>query len=132
VFAQLFSFKGRSRRADFWIYSGVVFLGVILAATAIAWPMGVDLADASDGRATLIEAGAILLFVWPSLAIYAKRLHDRNLSAWWVLIGFLPVIGNAWLIVTLGILRGSEGENRYGPDPIRPQLTLIHRDPAVA
>jgi len=132
VFAQLFSFKGRSRRADFWIYSGVVFLGVILAATVIAWPMGVDLADASDGRATLIEAGAILLFVWPSLAIYAKRLHDRNLSAWWVLIGFLPVIGNAWLIVTLGILRGSEGDNRYGPDPIRPQLTLIHRDPAVA
>lgn len=49
-----------------------------------------------------------------------------------MLIGFLPVIGNAWLIVTLGILRGSEGENRYGPDPIRPQLTLIHRDPAVA
>ena len=132
MFAQLFSFKGRSRRADFWIYSGVVFLGVILAATVIAWPMGVDLADASDGRATLIEAGAILLFVWPSLAIYAKRLHDRNLSAWWVLIGFLPVIGNAWLIVTLGILRGSEGDNRYGPDPIRPQLTLIHRDPAVA
>ena len=132
MFGQLFSFKGRSRRADFWIYAGVVFLGVILTAAAIAWAMGVDLADASDGRATLIEAGAILLFVWPSLAIYAKRLHDRNLSAWWVLISFLPVIGNAWLIVTLGILRGSEGENRYGPDPIRPQLTLIHRDPAVA
>jgi len=132
VLAQLFSFKGRSRRADFWIYSGVVFLGVILTAAAIAWAMGVDLADARDGRTALIEAGAILLFTWPSLAIYAKRLHDRNLSAWWVLIGFLPVIGNAWLIITLGILRGSEGDNRYGPDPIRPQLTLIHRDPAVA
>lgn len=49
-----------------------------------------------------------------------------------VLIGFLPVIGNAWLILNLGVLRGSEGDNRYGPDPVRPQFTLIPRAAAVA
>lgn len=83
MFAALFSFHGRSRRADFWIYSSLVFLGVILTASAVAWALGVDLADAGDRRVPLIEAGAVALFFWPNLAVCAKRLHDRNLSAWW-------------------------------------------------
>ena len=132
MFAQMFSFNGRSRRADFWIYSTAVFFGVIVTAAAIAGIVGVDLADPGDPRTALIEASAVLLFVWPNFAVCAKRLHDRNLSGWWVLLGFLPVIGNAWLLINLGVLRGSEGENRYGPDPVRPQLTLIPREPAVA
>ena len=132
VLEQLFSFRGRSRRAEFWIYSSVVFFGAILAAAVIAALVGVDLADPRDPRTTWIEAAAVVLFAWPNFAVCAKRLHDRNLSGWWVLLGFLPVIGNAWLLLNLGVLRGSDGENRYGPDPVRPQLTLIHREPAVA
>jgi uncharacterized membrane protein YhaH (DUF805 family) len=60
----------------------------------------------------------ILLTLWPSICIYAKRWHDRNKSGWWSLIMFVPIIGGIWLLVELGFLRGTEGPNKYGPDPI--------------
>ena len=60
----------------------------------------------------------VLLTLWPSICIYAKRWHDRNKSGWWSLIMFVPIIGGIWLLVELGFLRGTEGPNKYGPDPI--------------
>ncbi|MFZ7229532.1 DUF805 domain-containing protein, partial [Avibacterium avium] len=29
----------------------------------------------------------------PSLAVRVRRLHDTDRSGWWLLIGFIPVIG---------------------------------------
>ena len=127
--AMLFSFKGRIRRIDFWLYSTLVFAVMAMAAGLTGLALGIDLADPSDPRAILVQAGAVLIFLWPNLAVCAKRLHDRGLSGWWILISFLPVIGNAWLVINLGIMRGAQGPNRYGPPPARPQMTLI---PAAA
>jgi uncharacterized membrane protein YhaH (DUF805 family) len=31
---------------------------------------------------------------------------------------FVPIIGAIWLLVECGFLRGTEGPNNYGPDPI--------------
>lgn len=132
AFAYLFSFKGRIRRSDFWLCSTIVFAMMITTAATVAWAMGVDIASTTDIRAAYIQAGSIALFMWPNLAVCAKRLHDRDQSGWWVLLSYLPVIGNAWMVINLGIGRGTEGDNRYGEDPIRPQLTLIQRDHAVA
>jgi uncharacterized membrane protein YhaH (DUF805 family) len=79
--------------------------------------------------------------VWIGLAISAKRLHDRDKSAWWLLVfyllpGILSTAGNemgdvgfillhiisfaisVWAFVELGCLRGTPGPNRYGPDPL--------------
>jgi hypothetical protein len=47
----------------------------------------------------------------------AKRYHDRDKSAWWILICLLPIIGGIWQLIELGCLRGTEGSNDYGPDP---------------
>ena len=76
------------------------------------------------------------------LAIGVTRLHDRNKSAWWVLLFyfcppivetlaslnaldsamvFLNILSLAislWAFVELGFLRGTFGPNRYGPDPL--------------
>jgi uncharacterized membrane protein YhaH (DUF805 family) len=59
----------------------------------------------------------MLLILWPSICIYAKRWHDRDKSGWWSLIMFIPIIGGIWLLVELGFLRGTDGPNRFGPDP---------------
>jgi uncharacterized membrane protein YhaH (DUF805 family) len=59
----------------------------------------------------------VVLFVG-SLAGAVKRLHDRDRSGWFYLIFFVPVIGTLWLLVELGFLRGTQGENRFGPDPL--------------
>lgn len=59
-----------------------------------------------------------LLLLWPWFAIAVKRFHDRDQSGWWSLIGLVPLIGQVWLLVVLGFLKGSEGDNRFGPDPL--------------
>jgi uncharacterized membrane protein YhaH (DUF805 family) len=80
--------------------------------------------------------------VWVGLAVATKRLHDRDKSAWWLLLfyalpavlgnvgdaaggigGMLSLVGVAisiWAMVELGFLRGTPGPNRYGPDPLGP------------
>lgn len=128
----LFSFKGRIRRSDYWIGMIVIFVGMVAVASILAGVWKVDLADRYDLRASAIQAGVVLLFMWPNLAVSVKRLHDRDQSGWWILLSFLPVIGNVWTLVNLGILRGTPGDNRYGAEPARAQLTLIERGAAAA
>ena len=83
-----------------------------------------------------------------ALAITVKRLHDRNRSAWWLIpfvlvpqllrvmadprmpsqthvpLGLavvMTLIGGGlglWAFIELGILRGTVGDNRFGPDPL--------------
>ena len=65
--------------------------------------------------------GVLLLMgimIWPSLCVYGKRFHDRDKSAWWVLISLVPIVGFIWLIIECGLLQGTEGPNRFGPDPL--------------
>lgn len=132
LFHTLFSFKGRLRRSDYWLGGLIVFAGIVTFAVVMGQIFHVDIADTSDIRTSLIQAGAVLLFMWPNLAVSVKRLHDRNQSGWWVLLSFLPVIGNAWTIINLGILRGTPGDNRYGGEPDRAQMTLIQHAASAA
>ena len=66
--------------------------------------------------AVIIVILSILLFI-PSLAVYVRRLHDTDHSAWWVFIGFIPIIGAIVLLYFL-IIKGTEGTNRFGTDPL--------------
>ena len=46
-----------------------------------------------------------------------RRLHDTNRNGWWLLISFIPLIGQIFLLVLL-CLKGDEGENQFGPNPL--------------
>jgi len=59
-----------------------------------------------------------LAILYPSLAVAAKRFHDRDKSGWWILILFIPIIGFIWYLVELGFLPGMPSPNRFGPDPL--------------
>jgi uncharacterized membrane protein YhaH (DUF805 family) len=63
--------------------------------------------------------GAVLslLLMWPWFAIAVKRFHDRDQSGWWSIVGLVPLIGMIVMIV-VGCLKGTDGENRFGPDPL--------------
>jgi uncharacterized membrane protein YhaH (DUF805 family) len=99
----------------------------------------------------IIGKSAIVVFVvlafvpgtWISLALMIKRLHDRDKSAWWLSLFYLvPLVlqaigqflGSAglildliatgigiWAIIELGFLRGTDGPNKFGPDPLLAQ-----------
>ena len=58
-----------------------------------------------------------LVLFWSLIAIQVKRWHDRDKSGWWILINFIPIVG-AWALIENGFLRGTEGKNRFGEDPL--------------
>ena len=63
-----------------------------------------------------------LSMLWPALAIYAKRWHDRDKSGWWTLITLVPLVGPIWATVECGFLPGTVGQNRFGQPPMK-----VHR-----
>ena len=40
-----------------------------------------------------------LLTLFPLIAVTTRRLHDRNRSGWWQLMGLLPFVGSIILLV---------------------------------
>lgn len=56
---------------------------------------------------------AVLL---PGLAVGVRRLHDTSRSGWWLLIGFVPILGAIVLLVFM-VQDSHSGENQYGPNP---------------
>lgn len=61
---------------------------------------------------------AVLALIWPSLAIQAKRWHDQDRSAWWILIGLVPFVGGLIALVMCGFIQGTPGPNRFGAGPM--------------
>ena len=45
-----------------------------------------------------------------------RRLHDTGRSGLWLLVGFVPFVGEIVLLY-FAILEGDAGANRYGEDP---------------
>lgn len=70
----------------------------------------------------LVSVVMIAMFIWaiatiiPSLAVTFRRLHDTDHSAWWILIGLVPIIGGLVLLYFY-LIEGTQGANRFGPDP---------------
>ena len=109
----LFSFQGRVGRLHYWL---MMLISIPFVAAA-AWVNG------SFERFTDYPGCLFFLpVVWPGLAVTVKRWHDRDKSGWWVLINFIPIIGDIWSLIENGFLKGTTGDNRFGPDPL-PQET---------
>jgi uncharacterized membrane protein YhaH (DUF805 family) len=136
LFEFLFDASGRINRATYW-RSLVVFGAAGLLA-------GVLLLTAASLAAPLFIV-AIVVVVLPWLmwgfAIHTERLHDRDKSAWWLMVFYVVpgVLGHLagatgsafryilalaafafsiWGFVEIGCLRGTPGPNRYGANPL--------------
>jgi uncharacterized membrane protein YhaH (DUF805 family) len=103
----LFSFRGRLRRTTFW-WSGTLLCVMFIVLFVFL--------DATFGRASTLFLYPP--FFWIVAALAVKRMRDRGKPPAWLLIALIPVIGPLWLFVDLGLLRGTPGENHYGPDPL--------------
>ncbi|QPC86619.1 DUF805 domain-containing protein [Mesorhizobium sp. NBSH29] len=111
------SFEGRISRQPFWIGVGVL-IAISVVAQILDGVLGTHSAGSGIG---LVSGLAMLVCIYPAIALYAKRWHDRDKSGWWSLIGFVPIIGAVWMLVELGILKGTEGANQYGQDTLAGQ-----------
>ena len=135
-FQHYFDFKGRSTRSEYWWWLLFVVLAGI-ALTIVDMGIGTFNYESGDGLLSGLFKLATLI---PGLALGARRLHDINKSAWWLLmwLSFLLIIPmkvllvmGMWLsflliipmIIPVIVLlvwaarQGDNGTNRYGPDP---------------
>ena len=109
----LFSTNGRIPRSTYWFYS-FGYLGVSIVAFFLDMALGT-----MDQRSGMGVFSVILSFlaIIPGFAVSIKRCHDRGHSGWFLLWGLIPFV-SIWIAIELGFLRGTFGENQYGPDPI--------------
>ena len=108
----LFSFRGRLCRSDYWLKGFLPLLTIGIINNILIY--GVDEHWSRD-------VGMIIgiLCLWPTLALLFKRVHDRDRSAWFILIFLIPIVGSIWLLVEVWFLKGTDGPNRFGDDPLQ-------------
>jgi uncharacterized membrane protein YhaH (DUF805 family) len=108
---ELLTTKGRISRSTFWIF--LIFLNALLF---------VGFLSKSESVPEVVTA-TLGLLMFPVLIVgiimQIKRWHDRDKSGWWVLINFIPIVGGLWCLVECGFLKGTDGPNRFGPDPLQ-------------
>jgi uncharacterized membrane protein YhaH (DUF805 family) len=112
--------EGRIGRGQWWlgVLGLVVAQWVVFGILGLAGLFSFDPEAGMSGSMIATQIVIILLFIWPMICVYGKRYHDRDKSAWWILIVLIPFIGWLWQLIELGLLRGTEGPNRFGPDPL--------------
>jgi uncharacterized membrane protein YhaH (DUF805 family) len=102
-FRKYLIFEGRAGLAEYWWW----FLFRLLA---FAGAIAIDIA-VIHSREIPLFAVTFLALILPSLAVAARRLHDINCSAWWLLIGLIPFGGLVLLV--MAFMPGTEGTNDY-------------------
>jgi uncharacterized membrane protein YhaH (DUF805 family) len=115
------SVKGRIPRRTFWLHGVLSLLALAFVINCL-----MEIARIGDNIAVWT---VILGFAWPFIAVTTKRLHDFNLSAWWLPLGvagiglllMLVFSFSAWWL--LGNFVGL-----VGTDPLHPRHRLDAAD----
>jgi len=124
-----FKFEGRASRSEYWwpfLMRAVINIGMIVAFIAMLVVTGAG--DEPEGTVLSGFMGLLIAYLLfnlfnfiPTLAISARRFHDLDQTGWLVLVF---VLVNAFFVVSVFAqliwyaLRGTDGPNQYGPDPL--------------
>src|SRR5262249_8639019 len=102
-FRNYVNFSTRAARSEYWFW--ILFYVIVMIVTA-----GIDIALFKDVQVLPINSLAGLALLLPNIAVAIRRLHDIDRTGWWLLIGFVPLIGFIVLIVFF-CTAGTPGQN---------------------
>jgi uncharacterized membrane protein YhaH (DUF805 family) len=109
-FSHYVTFSGRACRSEYWFW--VLFALIGGAVTA-----GLDAAIFGYRPGVSPFNGIFDLVVFlPGIAVAARRLHDIDRTALWLLIALTGI--GAILLVVWYCFKGTSGPNQFGPDPL--------------
>ena len=103
-----FGFRGRIGRGIWGLCQAACIVIAVVTPVLFEKVLGAESSAA--------QTVALALSFWINLTSTVKRFHDRDKSAVWFLISFVPGIGQIWILVECGSLAGTPGTNSYG-DP---------------
>lgn len=139
------TFKGRSRRSEFfYFWIAAMLVGTIIRHIPYDLPWRTE---------WIVDQGSQLSLLLPIFALFARRLHDANLSGWWTLLlpptmafsvyssarfifldpltgastlpdlplsaSLFQIGGVLFALAVVLVVPGTDGPNRFGPDPRR-------------
>ena len=104
-------FHGRLNRLPYFLRS--IVIGVIYA-------IGMGVMEAGD-FGVLIGLVVVVASAYMSITLGIRRLPDLDKSGWLVLLCLIPVV-NFFVGLYMLFAKGTTGPNKYGPDPLIPNL----------
>ena len=105
-FGKYVTFAGRAARSEYWYWTLFTVIANMVA----------GILDSVLGSLGLIGLIVSLTLLLPGIAVSARRLHDLERTAWWLLIA-LTGIGLILLLIW-DCIKGTTGPNRFGSDPL--------------
>jgi uncharacterized membrane protein YhaH (DUF805 family) len=112
-FSKYVTFSGRARRAEYWWFVLFTVLGSFVFGFVDGLMFGTSM-ETTGLFGAVFSLGTLL----PSISVGVRRLHDLDRSGWWLLLMLLPIIG--WIVLIVwNATKGTQGDNRFGPDPLR-------------
>ncbi len=122
---KIFTAKGRLGRLRYFTYSVIAMLILQIIVAALIAVTGVQ--PPADGEPStgfaIISLAAALPAILIAIVLGIRRLHDMNLSGWFILLALVPIV-NILFSLALLFWPGTPGANRYGPPP-PPNSTAI-------
>jgi uncharacterized membrane protein YhaH (DUF805 family) len=104
-------FKNRASRAEFWQFL-LLNYSITIALLFVIGNLSPESNSDLDTFIVLTTLLFIVVMILPFFSCWARRIHDTNKSAWFIL---LPVYN-----ILLLFIRGTKGDNRFGNDPYKP------------
>lgn len=104
-------FDGRSSRSEYWwayLYFIIIYVLMLVGSALLGQTLG--------GILAIVLSLVILASFIPMIAVAIRRLHDVDKSGWFYLLSFIPFVN--FYILYLFIIKGTDGPNRFGPDPL--------------
>ena len=146
IFSLLFSFNGRINRMQWWVVTILSNIIIAIITTIISnyyFHNDYSPYNYSDYNIAKLVCSMFVLCVvlYIQLCINIKRFHDRNKdgaipvsnvivivilslllvkgdSEIFSLLGIVSLLLHLWVFIVAGFLRGTQGDNKYGPDPL--------------
>ena len=138
VYSNYFNFSDRASRSEYWyfvLFMSIVYLALALLSLLTGGSMEVSLSQGDpvvgqygemkmmdlitfhhSGVYNMISSIFGLATLIPWLALNVRRLHDAGNGGGWILMFFVPVIGQIWYLILM-LLPSNEGMNRFGSMP---------------
>jgi len=123
-YGRYFDFETRSSRSEYWWVQLFYVIAIIVLMIPMLAIVGISGENASGGAA-LISVAPLIIFalagIIPMIAVTVRRFHDQDKSGWMYLLSFIPYAGGIIIIIFM-CLKGTDGDNRFGPDPLGDSL----------
>ena len=117
VFKELFfTSKGRLNRKSY-IYRSI-FLSLVLCVVQGVLTFAANTIGALELLFAVVAFGFSLFGFVSNIMMGVRRLHDLDLSGWWMLLLCVPLI-NLFFAIYIYFFKGTEGPNQYGEDPLQ-------------